>query len=202
MNSVNLIPASRRERTAIRRRVRVWSGLLAGQCLLFGGVCAVGAGLRSGATPALVDELRAVERDITDRESEQRLVTTDLTRAGLALARAKAVSDRADWAVLLRLVATCRGDSIVLASTVLDPILQDARRGVKSKGGPRVAGYKLTITGQAQSQQAVGAFVLALEDTRVFSDVTLKDTRLANGNGGLAFMVEGLLLPESAKEGR
>jgi Tfp pilus assembly protein PilN len=132
---------------------------------------------------------------MTRLEQEGRVVDGDAARARAALAReeaarnaAEAVEAQPDWSMLFAILARAAGDEIWLESASVSAV-------VPASGAPRPAGEPdrtLALDGMGRRQDSVSRFVLALEETGLFSRVSLLETRrkaLAHGEA-ISFRVE------------
>jgi hypothetical protein len=179
---VNLIPTPRRERVRRAAHLRRW-GFVAG---------ALTAVVLVGVFVAHVARW-SDHRDVLERRdrlatlvqsAEQDLAGLQGELAG-AMARqraSEAVGRRADWSVLLALLAETKGEDIALRRCRLAPGQETVQRG-----GLQIEGYGLT-------QQAVSQFVIRLEQVGLFRTVKLTETRrepLGTGHA-VAFRVESV----------
>lgn len=191
MTGVNLIPASRLRARHRATRLRLWAVVLGVYVVVLGaayGWMYVNWGeKRSNWTVALGQ----AEAEIESANQALALRRASLAEAEASLRANRAVGDQPDWSMLLGLLARRLGDDIVLESLSLRPP-ESARNA--APGAPPVAPI-VAIGGLARTHAAVSRFTLGLEETGVFSRVTLQDTRRTNLPRGEAvgFRVEAAL---------
>ena len=185
MKPVNLIPASRREAKALRRRLRLWAGVLAiyGPLAVAGyAACWVFAGGGREADPhrQAVGKLSA---DIQAAGREVRRTRAQIDQGLLKLRAQRAVVRHPDWSFLLAALGAAVGDEVVLERCTLSPLDAAGARGsdappprARSPAAAPEPGYRLDVVGIARSAPAVSRYVLRLENTRLFDRVRLAKT--------------------------
>ncbi len=183
MPSGNLIPAARLLKRQRRRLVRRW-GLVVVSYALAMGVAIPVASYALAPSEALGKELEVVQRKA--QASEARLV---VTREALAEARAtlnatRLVENQADWSILLAVLSEALGEDTVLKrchlvdETVTSPkVPMRKASGASSDAPEEEVAYVVELNGYGMSQSAVSQFVLRLERSGVFSQVTLQESR-------------------------
>lgn len=194
MENANLIPKSRREEQARRRRLRRWAkGLpVYGGLLLAAYVaCWVLSGDDREASAAQLrsaidrirrasDEIQSLRRKI---EVTQRQITT-----------ARAAAKHPDWSLLLTMLADRLGDDVVLSRCRLEPVEADGSgpdAGPEGRPGPDGhESYLLHLSGLAKTQAAASRFVLRLEQTGLFDSVRLVRTERKGFGDGQAVAFE------------
>lgn len=206
VGGVDLRPAALSARQRLHRRIRawtvalvVWTGLvLAAALVLTPGAGAVRAALAQlGAERQELDTLRT---GLDDRAKQVR-ARLMLVERGLEISRH--VARHPDWSVLMRVLASRGAGAVVLESVELERTIDaaqtraPARRGkVDAPGLPAVDRYTLRVSGLGRSQEAVSAYVLALESSGLFERVTIRQTearRSDAGVGGVGFRFEASL---------
>ena len=184
MKSVNLIPAARRD--AKRRRQRRATCALA--CGAYAALLACGLGAAhlmwntgDGLPPA--QRLAATEEDIRRFERQASDAQAELAKTRATLEANRVVAEQPDWSVLLALLSRTIGEDVVLqAVSVAPPVLGTAAAAAApatpAAGGAAkpLADVVLELTGVGRSQLSVSRHVLRLEQTGLFSKVTLLDT--------------------------
>ncbi len=209
--SVNLVPSARREAQVRGARIRFWFMT----CVIYG-LGWLGALVLVGATAlnddaGLRDELRQVIGLVAESESELATLRDELGRSRAELTTSLTIGKQPDWSALLALLSTTLGDRIILRNCKLTTVH-------KSPGGrgPATAStaedrsvtgvaresttIQLQLGGLGMAQQAVSEFVLRLEETSLFRQVRLLDTRrepFLDGDA-IAFHIECLLETEEA----
>ena len=186
MQSVNLIPAFRRDAKRRRRHLKL-SALACGAyavLLAFGLLAAHvmwegGAGAAGGAA-ALEQQLAAADEDVRRLTRDAEQARAELTRARASLEASRTIGGQPDWSVLLALLAETTGEDVVLRSvSVVPPLTATAPAGPTAAGaGPTAPAPEvvLELAGVGQTQLAVSRHVLRLEQTGLFARVTLLDT--------------------------
>ncbi len=206
---VNLVPSARREARLRSTRIRFWFMT----CVIYGlgwlGVLVlVGAtALNDDAGPR--DELRQVNALVAESESELAALRGELTRSRAELTTSLTIGKQPDWSALLALLSTTLGDRIILRNCKLTTLHKSpGARGpatastVEDRSVTGVARefttIELQLGGLGLAQQTVSEFVLRLEETSLFQQVKLLDTRrepFLDGNA-IAFHIECLLETE------
>ena len=197
--SVNLVPSARREAQVRSARIRFWFMT----CAIYGlGWLAVfvlvGATALNDDT-GLRDELRQVNGLVAESESELVALRSELARSRAELTTSRIIGKQPDWSALLALLSTTLGDRIVLRNCTLttlhkSPSARESVSGV-ARGSTTI---QLQLGGFGLAQQAVSEFVLRLEETSLFRQVKLLDTRREPflDSDAIAFHIECLLETE------
>ncbi len=168
MIAVNLIPAARREAQARRRRLRLWGvglGAYAGVLLLVHvllfGQFAHPDGQRLETQRQRIEAARASAGRLAQAAREE------LADAQRQLQFVQSVGRQPDWGRLLEIVSGNLGEGLVLESCGL-------RRGGKSeKAADAEQAIQLALSGLAKAQSDVSAYILRLEETKLFDRVRL-----------------------------
>ncbi len=204
--SVNLVPSARREAQVCSDRIRFW--FMA--CALYGlgwlGVLVLVGATAMNDDTGLRDELRQVNGLVAESESELAALQSELVRSRAELTTSLTIGKQPDWSALLALLSTTLGDRIILRNCKLA-----TRQKTPGMRGPATAStvedrsvtgialesttIQLQLGGLGLAQQAVSEFVLRLEQTSLFREVKLLDTRrepFLDGDA-LAFHIECLL---------
>lgn len=208
MHGVNLIPMARLEQRRRRRRIRQWFAASAAYLVLLLLVYAALLMVWGRGNRTLADQLSDARAQVVQTQQAIDELVPALTAAQMNLEASRAVSVQPDWSLLLALLAQECGEDVVLNRVGLTKIPDDpstepsAAAAVPANGvttdapAPGAAikrpRFKLEVHGFALNQQAVSAFVLALEQTQLFNWVKLDRTsRQAFGTGNaIAFRVE------------
>ena len=181
----NLLPAGIAAVRLWRRKLRVW--------------VVVGA-VTAGALVGMDFGLRTIVHgpESSHQAAHARLINRDEVLRGQLADHAKALEDvqrrteltarvttRPDWSLLLAALAEERGDGVSLTSCAVDEI---------DKG----EGVRVTVSGLSLAQSDVQAFVIALEQTGLFDEVVLLDTRRAMSGGSerLSFNIAAAITGE------
>jgi hypothetical protein len=192
MKNVNLIPAPRRDAKR-RRKQRTTCALV---CGAYAVVLLLGVGVAQlafrGSGAVLGERINAAANDIRRLEKQ-----TDEARIELASARAtieanRTVAEQPDWSVILALLAKTTGNDVVLKTvTIALPI--STTNTIPSQGTTAPPPeYVLDVAGVGRSQLAVSQHVLRLEETGLFSRVSLVDTAKEAflGDNATAFRIQ------------
>jgi hypothetical protein len=209
MKNINLIPAPRlaakRRRLHLRRCAAgcaVWAVLSAGAALAAHAVW-------RGEDPQAAERLARVSHEMEQTERGTAEAKARLAAAQSTLRANQAIVAQPDWSIVLALMGKQVRNDVVLKNcavrpanaargTLTAPQRPDGRR-VRSQGEPSSAPpapegtpYVLEAAGLADSHAAANQFILRLEQTGLFSKVTLLDTAreaFLDGNR-VAFRVE------------
>lgn len=175
----NLLPDWVRLQRRLRTRRRKWAGI----CATLAAVLLVGEVVLYLAVPG-PDEVER-ERLVSLQDRAKALQTTlDQQSSVLAEVRRRAriterITTRPDWSILLAAVSAHRTEHVLLTSCEI----QEKEDG---------KGIRLLLTGLGLSQIEVQQYVLALEATGLFDQITLVETRRTLSPDGerLAFSVD------------
>lgn len=198
MNSINLIPQHRIEARRRRVRVRAWAWICAGYASVLVVGCAMAMVMFGSKDRVTSGELARLTRQVTDQSRQLALVQPEMNEAMAQLDASRAVTVQPDWGLLLKLLAHSRGDSVVLDRVALSPVeppghqkLDEAKpvapgnialaSAAKAKANRDTVARKplhveIQISGLAKSQLDVSAFVLRLEQQKLFDHVKLLAT--------------------------
>jgi hypothetical protein len=184
MKSINLIPAARRD----AKRRRKHRNACAAACCAYGVMlaCAVGVahvvcagdGGGGGGEPLPV-RLSKAEAEIERYQQQSAAARSELAAAKATIEANRTVAEQPDWSLLLALLAKTTGEDVVLRSVLVAPppnAPQPTPAAGKAGPAPAAPEVVLELTGVGQSQLAVSQHVLRLEQTGLFSKVTLLDT--------------------------
>src|SRR5207302_2753195 len=122
VNSVNLIPASRRDAKRRRRHLRWCAGGCATYALAVGACCLACTSLWGGSDPAR-EELVKVNAEIEKSNHTMASVRADAATANSTLTVTRAIADQPDWSTLLALLSQNVRDDIVLRSCALKAVV-------------------------------------------------------------------------------
>lgn len=166
----------------MRLRLRGWTMAIATILCAVIGVHIATEILVSG--PATSDEemLTSLKERTTLLEGVLQEQATTLSEVRRRARITERVTTRPDWSVLLGMIATQRGEQVTLTSCEIDEL-------------PGGNGVRLLISGFGLSQSEVQQFVLSLENTKLFDQIKLLETRRTLSPDGerLAFSLDGEL---------
>lgn len=197
--SVNLVPSARREAQVRSARIRFWFMTCAVYGLGWLGVSVLVGATALNDDTGLHDELRQVNGLVAESESELAAMRGELARSRAELTTSLTIGKQPDWSALLALLSTTLGDRIILRNCKLTTLHKSpgAREPVTGVARESTA-IQLQLGGLGLAQQAVSEFVLRLEETSLFRQVKLLDTRrepFLDGDA-IAFHIECLLEAE------
>ncbi len=201
---VELIPQIRRERLWRRRCIRRWSAVLGGSTIVAIGALVLTTS-RIGPVEPLHAHVASLTAELTAQRNAEAVTRNDLTRAVSTLQANRAVADQVDWSRVLAIVAQAAGDDVRLGRCQLstsDSGFEPERRGRASsrrrRHDQRTTGIRLGVAGYGRSSQSVSGFVLALEETGLFDQVRLLDSRREPFDAGhaIAFRLECVVTDE------
>ena len=197
--SVNLVPSARREAQVRSARIRFWFMTCAVYGLGWLGVLVLVGATALNDDTGLRDELRQVNGLVAESESELVALRGELIRSRAELTTSLTIGKQPDWSALLALLSTTLGDRIILRNCKRTTLhTSPGMRGPATGVARESTTIQLQLGGLGLSQQAVSEFVLRLEETSLFRQVKLLDTRrepFLDGDA-IAFHVECLLETE------
>lgn len=210
MTSTNLIPAYRRDARTRRRLCRIWiAACIAHLSILMIAYPIVQTVLASDASIEV--ELTTVQDEIGETEKSNELIRSEVEETRTTLEATRLVENQADWSLLLTLISVELGENLVLKECVLKPrsgnVLEvskripmfDSRSGTRG-GVPDDAPVVsiVELKGYGTTHRAVSQFVLRLERTKLFSRITLEESRREGFLQGqaIAFQLSCLLSGE------
>ncbi len=188
--SVNLVPKQRQEARCRNSRIKFWVSSCGGYALLWL-IALIFVNVIGVADPeALGSDLEEINERAKAVEAELAQLRSDLGRSNAELAASQKIGFQPDWSVLLSLLSTTIGDSIVLRDCQLltnqasdssssknarPTFLQEEETAKESVAG--LGSVELLIAGLGLSQQDVSEYVLRLEQLELFNQVKLVETR-------------------------
>lgn len=190
MSPVNLLPPECIRMRRVEARIRVWTLTIAGLVLL----CAAGWGWRAmyGTRVREPAGLDAARQQIAELDRQRTMLAKQTAVLTQTVRISSMVTEHPNWADLLRLLATRRGDTMVLERIEVQS-RGDADGASDRKKAGRVSSlrsaYVVTLAGYAGGRQEVSAFVRSLELLGLFESVRLTETRTTRLGGGSAEVV-------------
>jgi Tfp pilus assembly protein PilN len=186
MNGVNLIPAHRVLARRRRARVHVWTLAIGAYIGALGLAYAAMAAAWSGTNAQWQGKITSLDAQLARDNDALKVKQKELAEKQAARQANSAVGEQPDWSLLLALLARTVQDDVVLESTSLRPA-DTAATPVKP--------MTLALSGLGRTHEAVSDFVLRLEGTKVFSRVSLLETRrtATPRAEAIAFRVEAAL---------
>jgi hypothetical protein len=181
MKTVNLIPAARRDAKWRRRHRKACAAACCAYAVLL--ACALGVTyvvLSGGGGESIGDRLASTEAEIGRLEQQATAARAELAASKATIEANRTVAEQPDWSILLALLAKTTGEDVVLRSVLVAPPpnapVPAAATPGKPGTPPPLPEVVLELAGIGQSQLAVSQHVLRLEQTGLFSKVTLLDT--------------------------
>lgn len=192
MNSGNLIPAYRIKARQKRRLIRTWLAASAGYAMLLM-VSYPMARMTWTFDDSLNSQLTSVNQQIQESEQKIKSLSAQLTEAKAKYQATEMVENQSDWSILLAVLAQELGEEIVLKECTIEPddqnpvaalsrqlaALKQGADGKKTLSTERVepSRYLVRLRGYGMSQQVVSQFVLRIERSGLFREVTMEETR-------------------------
>lgn len=182
MSAFNLIPIPRQEARTRRRLIRAW---IAATTLSAAGVGAVtlvtiaNAGVETSAANELVS---AAQQQVEQARGREQGLRTRALSTKRAVQAAQAVGKPPNWNILLALLAKARGPEVenrVLKIEMPEDAVPET--------------VKVEVSGEAASQAAVSNYVLSLEASELFANVSLGRSDLQE-SGRVGFQLTGTIL--------
>lgn len=191
MNRINLIPAPRLAERRRRQHLRYCvAGCAAWGMLSLAAACMAHAVWRPG-DPEAARRLAEVNQEVQQTERASTALRAKLAAAQSTLRANQAIACQPDWSILLGLLGQQVGDRVVLKSCNVRPSTARAAaqaprraepRRVAARPEPQSAAaleappFVLEASGIAVDHASANEFVLRLEQTGLFSRVSLLDT--------------------------
>ena len=189
MTGVNLAPASRKYALLCQKRIRVWAsgGVAYGVVLLV--TYAVCFAHWNDADAQVDDQAAGVLRHINESNQALSELRVKLTTARVALRASSLLTENPDWSVVLRLLARNLGKELVLSRCQMQSSRERAPGDVDpvSAAVARPISQFIHLVGFARSQAAISAFALRLEQTGLFVEVNILETKREPFLSGEAF---------------
>lgn len=188
--SVNLVPVQRQRARCKKSRARFWLGSCGCYALLWVVALIVLKNIGIDNPKALASDVEKINSQTKEVEIELSQIRSELGRANAELAASQKIGSQPDWSVLLSLISSTLGDSIVLRKCHLMTDQTSAsvyskhkktvflqRDGLADKHNTGLGTIELQVGGLGLSQKDVSEFVLRLEDLQLFNQVKLVDTK-------------------------
>lgn len=209
MNSVNLLPAAYIAASIARRRLRAWALASSAYAvvLCLGSLIAIAQ--RGSAGEQFEVQTSARQIELESLGGKIRTVRQELAAISAELAAARAIGVHPDWSRLLDVLATQRGDRVVLESVDLRTVsvTPDPKQGGAAGTLKSDSKLMLEVSGLARSLSDVSNYQLALESTKLFARVALVESGPRTKSGAraidaTAFKISAELDGRSTEEGR
>ena len=187
---VNLVPPARRAAFDRSDRFARWAIILVAYALVLSIAWLVLAHLQGPQSSDLAARVRILRAECEESQSAAKTLRTQLAAAQIELNAARIIGEHPDWSILTGLLARIRTDDLVFESLTIQP--SQGQADLKKPGVPPRS-YDVRISGFGRSHRDVTQFTLRLEDTKLFSRVTLGDTRSArreDGSESISFVAD------------
>lgn len=169
MTNANLIPKYRQIARSRRRLTHRWIGVV-GIYFLVTLIAIPVTRLRIPSEETRIRQIAKNNEDIEASKNRLHDLVNGLNEIKLSLRATRLVENQSDWSILLGVLAEEMGDAIVLRECVMNP------DGIsRNEAGPER--FQIDLRGYGQSQMEVSQYVLRLEGTGLFSEVTLEESR-------------------------
>ena len=208
MKSINLIPAPRRAARRRRAHLRRCTAACCAWAALSVAATVASHAVWHDRQPQSAERLAKVSQEMEQTERAIAHVRAKLASAQSTLRANQAITTQPDWSIVLALLGKqAKGDIVLKTCNVrpatgtrgvlVSPPRPDQRRPTARQTGdgpaqPEAPPYLLETSGLASSHAAANQFILRLEQTGLFSKVTLLETAreaFLDGNK-VAFRVE------------
>jgi Tfp pilus assembly protein PilN len=171
---VNLLPAECVVRQALLRRARFW--LIAIGCAA--GMAAapvVATNARQRAADRLADSCRAIEKQRATARDRLSDLVADQVALRKRIVQADALRSKRSWSGLVGVLASCLPAEVWLTAVATDPAVpRGGSRPTNAEPNLRLdAPTRLRVSGFSVNYNHLYAFMLKLEQTRVFRSVDL-----------------------------
>ncbi len=178
MLAVNLIPVHRKLKRQRAVRVSRWLAI----CVLYTGSVVMFC-IASSARPQVSNrkdleaQIQTVNNEIETTKQDIEQLRQKVDAAERAVEASEAVGPQPNWSILLRALASETGDSIVMGSCELSPIMSEEVTELKLNDPQRVEAFSLKLAGFGRTQRDVSDFVLRLEAMMLLDTVSLVSSR-------------------------
>ena len=172
-DAMSFTPAPRRRRRIASQRRVLWTGINLATALA-GAIGALGACftlLSDGSATA--EALQAARARLDEVIAEQQAIGSELEKVEARLGAYERATVHPDWSILLAYISRVGAGTITLDGFVLEPVDGESERH---------KAYTVGLNGRTSSQNSVTEFVLALEQSKVFSSTEL--IRSGRGTSG------------------
>jgi hypothetical protein len=178
VKSVNLIPAPRRDAKRRRRHRNACLAVCGAYASLLAGAVGVAHVALTGTGRTLDQQLASAESEVQRIEQAAAHSRRELASARATIEANRTVAEQPDWSVLLALLAKTTSDDVILRGVTIGPPVMSAAQASATPRGAKAAAPDavLEIMGVGRTQLAVSRHVLRMEQTGLFSKVTLVDT--------------------------
>ena len=189
MIRANLIPQARRDRAARRRHARRCVVLTGGYlAVVIISLAGYHVALGPGGSEDLSDEIAAAESQLVRNQARQDKAAAELDAVRNRILANNVVAKAPRWSVLMGQLSDSASEELVLRRMLLVPLSVSAEGqtlvGLQASTWQETiaqfepaTGFTLRLWGVGRSHEAVLAFVLSLERSALFDEVTLVGTR-------------------------
>lgn len=174
MKPVNLIPLERQRASKRKIANRKWMQGTGLYCIavIIATICSRVFTTDPGIV--IAQQIKDTQDKIIAGETKLIEINNSIKTAQVSLIANQQLRDQPNWSVLLKLIASKMGKSIVLTRCDLIPIF--ASEPAKQGHVKEPISYDFIIEGQGRSMIQINTFVLSLEETKIFNQVNLDES--------------------------
>ena len=187
MIDINLISTNRLRARKQRAQMKRWFVI----CLTYSVVLLVSCGVYrviwNLTTPDVEAELLDLHAQTQSIQETIDQIQARLVESNLSLEANRELKEHPDWSLLLRFLASMLGDDLFLRECDIQMLSPSTVQAVQAVGQDRSiqqaddpasqSAVRLSVRGMGRSLEAVSQFALRIEQTQLFTQVKLVDTR-------------------------
>lgn len=177
LQGINLLPTARREARVFRKCVRNWAIGCTAYAVAIAIFWGTVAHTQNNADSELAQEIQRTQQHVIDAKAHLDQLQPRVATARTTLAATRSVGTQPDWSLLLGLLADQLGEQMILTSCKLTPVFKPVSLVGTASDSDIPQAYQLDLSGLAQTQAAVSAYTLRIEQLKLFEKVMLIDTR-------------------------
>jgi|SRR5882724_7676056 len=173
MQTINLIPSTRRSATRRRGLVRTWVAAGIAYVIVAAGAAGIWRASCDEPDAGLDEKIATVAARIDQTSSALATNSAELVEARSRIAAIRYILSQPDWSLLLAVLGKETGDEVFLRGCVLK---RDESGGPAAVAAHVPGRFVLQLVGTAKTSAAVSQFSLRLEATHLFSKVAMVNT--------------------------
>jgi len=183
MQTINLIPSTRRSATRRRGLVRAWVTAGIAYVIVAAGAAGIWRASCDQPDAGLDERIAAVATRIDQTSTAIATTNAELVEARSRIAAIRYILSQPDWSLLLAVLGKETGDQVFLRGCSLK-----REEPAPVPGAPRTpARIVLHLIGTAKTSAAVSQFSLRLEETHLFAKVALVNSSKESFQGSDAY---------------